>query len=227
MWNPNRENRVYERIVMRSPDELTPYKAPVIFILLMLFLCFCCCCQGLKYWRDDPCRVCHTRLIFRRKVCFWCKFYKAVPPKERFYKEWQKEDLEKRDNFEDTSNGSFFEQVEQFIERGWKQVVWGTTRDEDQYELESWDMDVGYRRRFPNKKMIVPSELFEKDTGITVVQTTLFDKFGNQEVYPSFSPGSPAREAYNMKTRFNLKYLEEAREAHLKGEVRGRNYVVK
>ena len=218
LWNPNAENRIYERIIMRSPAEFSPFTMPFVFTILMLFICFCCCCQSLKYGRDEPCRICYRRLIFRRRVCVWCKFYKAQAPRTKFYKQWQADDLVKRDNIADT-RVPFVTQVENFIERGWRQVIKGTDKDEDQYNLESYDMDVGYRRRYPNKKKVVPSELFENDTGIIVVQKTLFDKFGKQEVYPSFSLGSPARETYNMKTRFNLNYFHEAKEAHARGEL--------
>ena len=85
--------------------------------------------------------------------------------------------------------------------------------------LQTFEMDVGYRRKYPAGQPIVPSDLFEKDTGIVVVQLTLFDKFGKQDVYPSFSPGSPAREAYNMKSRFDLNFFNKARDAKIAGEL--------
>ncbi|GMH89252.1 hypothetical protein TL16_g11400 [Triparma laevis f. inornata] len=218
LWNPGGANLVYERIIMKSPDEFGPYSMPLQFIIMSTLFCFCCCCQGLKYGRDDPCRVCSRRLIFRRKKCFWCNFYKAVPAKDRIYKEWQKEDKARRDVEEPLTTEKMFTKFEHFLD-GIRQQVKGTTRDEDQYEMERSDMDVGYRRRHPSKRAIVPSDLFERDTGITVVPKTLFDKFGKQGVYPSYSIGSPARDAYNNKTRFDMSYIPMARDAKIAGEI--------
>ena len=213
VWNPGSGNLIYEKIILKSPETLIGYSVPLHFVIALLLVFSCCFVQGVKRKRDEPCRVCMKRLILSKEVCYWCKFFKAVPMNKDVYKDLEVNDKVKRDDIKDTNDRSFYQAFEHFLQRGLAQVVMGTTSEEDKYEEEAFDMELGYRDSYPSGKPIVPSSLFEKDTGIKVVQTQLFDEFGNRDFYPSFAPGAPAREVYNRKKIFQLGYYLKKRDA--------------
>jgi len=209
LWNPGRKNIIYEKIILKSPtfEEEAGFIVPIHFVVLMCMMLYACAHQAQKRWRNECCRSCGKQLTFSAgDVCFWCSFYKANPTPMVLWEQMKAQDIEKRDVPVGVVEETFFEKFEHFYDRGLAQAMWGTTKEQDVYELERLDMEAGYRDRYPSGKPIEPSELFEKDTGITVIQKKLFDKFGKREFYPSYSPGSPAREIYNKKKVFQIGY---------------------
>jgi len=199
------EYLVYERIIMRSASPEEPNKVAFHFVVFIILVAYGCVHYCTKWKRNECCRSCGKYLTFAPfDVCFWCRFYKANPTPKVLWEQLKAKDKERRDDINDRHTETFFESFDHFVKKGVHQNVWGNTADEDKYEEETMEMEAGYREPYPSGKPIVPSELFELETGVTVVQKKLFDKFGKTQFYPSFSAGSPAREMWNKMKIYDI-----------------------
>ena len=215
-WNPGQKNLIYERIILKSPPshKRVGYSMPGYVLVMMGVLLYTCFHYYVKYKRNECCRSCGKYLTYSpHDVCYWCRFYKAEPIPAVLWEQMKAKDKEKREDINDTHQMTFFQNFDNFMKQGMHQNVWGTAPEEDAYEDDRMDMEAGYRDSYPSGKPIVPSELFETETGITVVRKKMFDKYGNQEFHPSFSTGSPARELYNKKKAFQIGYHKQLAES--------------